>query len=62
MITTKAGENVPYVTKEIVAKVEGVVVLAQGGGDGKIATKIVNAVEVLFDVPAHKVQVLQMSQ
>jgi stage III sporulation protein AG len=62
MITTKAGETVPYVTKEIVPKVEGVVVLAQGGGNGVIATRIVNAVAVLFDVPVHKVQVLQMGQ
>ena len=62
MITNQAGETVPYVTKEIEASVEGVVVLAQGGGDGRIATIIVNAVEVLFDVPAHKVQVLQMRQ
>lgn len=60
LITTKAGETVPYVTKEIEASVEGVVVLAQGGGDGRIASKIVSAVEVLFDVPAHKVQVLPM--
>lgn len=62
LITTKAGETVPYVTKEIEASVEGVVVLAQGGGDGNIATKIVNAVGVLFDVPAHKVQVLKMEE
>lgn len=60
LITNKAGESIPYVTKEMEAQVEGVVVLAQGGGDGRIATKIVDAVGVLFDVPAHKVQVLQM--
>lgn len=60
LITTKEGENIPYVTKEITASVEGVVVLAQGGGDGNIATRIVRAVEVLFHVPAHKVQVLKM--
>lgn len=60
LITTKAGESVPYVTKEVEASVEGVVVLAQGGGDGRVATQIVYAVGVLFDVPAHKVQVLQM--
>lgn len=60
LVTTKAGETVPYILKELVPSVEGVVVLAQGGGDGNIATKIVNAVGVLFDVPAHKVQVLKM--
>ncbi len=62
LITTQEGETIPYVTKEMEASVEGVVVLAQGGGDGNIATKIVNAVGVLFDVPSHKVQVLKMEE
>lgn len=61
LITNEAGESVPYVTKEIEAQIEGVVVLAQGGGDGRIAMDIVNAIGVLFDVPAHKIKVLQMS-
>ena len=61
LITTKAGETVPYVTKEIVPRIKGVIVLAQGAGDGKIQTMISNAVSVLFDIPIHKVQVLQMS-
>lgn len=61
LITNQSGENVPYVTKEVEAQIEGVVVLAQGGGDGNVATDIVNAVEVLFNVPVHKIKVLQMS-
>lgn len=62
MITTKAGETLPYVTKEIVPKVKGVIVLAQGASDGRIKSMISNAVSVLFDIPLHRVQVLQMSQ
>ena len=62
LITTDSGETIPYVLKELEPSVEGVVVLAQGGGDGNIATKIVNAVGVLFNVPAHKVQVLKMGE
>ena len=61
LITNESGENVPYVTKQLEALVEGVVVIAEGGGNGKIAMDIVESVEVLFDVPAHKVKVLQMS-
>lgn len=61
LITNQSGESAPYVTKEIEAQIEGVVVLAQGGGDGRIAADIVNAIEVLFNVPAHKIKVLQMS-
>lgn len=62
LITNQSGETVPYVTKELNASIEGVVVVAQGGGDGNIAASIVNAVEVLFGVPAHKVQVLRMAE
>lgn len=61
LITNGSGESVPYVTKELEALVEGVVVIAEGGGNGKIAMDIVEAVEVLFNVPAHKVKVLPMS-
>jgi len=61
LITNESGESVPYVTKELEALVEGVLVIAEGGGNGKIAMDIVESVEVLFDVPAHKVKVLQMS-
>ncbi len=61
LVTNESGESVPYVTKETEAQFEGVVVLAQGGGDARIAEDIVNAIRVLFDVPAHKIKVLQMS-
>ncbi|MDD5937016.1 MAG: stage III sporulation protein AG [Clostridiales bacterium] len=62
LVNNKTGETIPYVIKELEPSVEGVVVLAQGGGDGNIATRIVNAVGVLFNVPAHKVQVLEMKE
>lgn len=61
LITNGSGGNVPYVTKEIEASVEGVVVIAEGGGNGKIALDILEAVAVLFNVPAHKIKVLPMS-
>ena len=61
LITNGSGDNVPFETKEIEASVEGVVVIAEGGGNGKIALDIVEAVEVLFNVPAHKIKVLPMS-
>lgn len=54
------GTNAPYVIKEISPEVEGVVVIAEGAGDAKIVSEIVEAVEVLFGVPAHKVKVMKM--
>jgi len=42
-------------------KIEGVVVVAQGGGNAKTVTEISNAVMSLFPVEAHKVVVVKMS-
>lgn len=56
------GESVPYILKEIEPQVEGVVVIAQGGGNISVVTEIIEALQVLFDVPAHKVKVMKMNQ
>lgn len=37
----------------------GVVVVAEGAKDGKIVLEITNAAYVLFEIPAHRVRVLQ---
>ena len=47
------NENMP--------EVEGVMIVAQGGGDGVIAANITSAVESLLGVPVHKIKVLKMS-
>jgi stage III sporulation protein AG len=57
---TSSG-NEPFVTMENMPEVEGIIVVAQGGGDGTIASNITSAVEALLDVPAHKIKVLKMS-
>ena len=58
--TILANDNDPYVIKRIEPEVQGVVVIAEGAGDLRIVTEIVEAVEVLFEVPAHKVKVMKM--
>ncbi|WP_066717741.1 hypothetical protein [Clostridium sp. Marseille-P299] len=60
LITNGNGQANPYVTKELEALIEGVVVVAEGGGNSKLEVDIVEAVEVLFNVPAHKIKVLPM--
>ena len=40
--------------------VSGIVVVAEGGGNGVTATYISNAVEALFELPKHKIIVLPM--
>lgn len=60
MSQSNAGETSPYVVKEICPEVEGVLVIARGGDDAKIISEINSAVQVLFDVPAHKIKVMKM--
>jgi len=52
--------NEPYVIQEIYPKITGVVVIAQGSGKGSVDYDILNAVQVLFDVPAHKIKIMKM--
>lgn len=56
-----ASGSEPYVKSENMPDVEGVIIVAQGGGDGVIAANITSAVESLLGVPVHKIKVLKMS-
>lgn len=60
MVSDGSGQSEPYVVKETEPVVEGVLVLAQGGDDSKLISEIVGAVQVLFDVPSHKIKVMKM--
>lgn len=59
-IKKENGEQSPYVTKELEPAIEGVVVIAEGGGDTKVINEIMDAMEVLFSVPVHKIKVMKM--
>ena len=49
----------PYVTRETAPEIEGVLVVAQGAGSSSVKTEIYEAVQALFNVPAHKIKVLK---
>ena len=51
----------PFVAKEIVPEVEGVLVVAEGGGNAKVAKNISDAVLALFPVEVHKIKVVKMN-
>ena len=53
-----AGEE-PYVIKEINPQVSGVLILAQGAGSAAVKNEICEAVEALFNLPLHKIKVLE---
>jgi stage III sporulation protein AG len=60
LTTTEDGNSEPYIIQELEPDVEGVLVIAEGGDNAEIQLEIVEAAEVLFNVPAHKVKVMKM--
>ncbi len=50
----------PFIVKEKTPEIEGIVVVAQGGDDITVKDAISKAAQALFNVPAHKVEVLKM--
>jgi len=57
---TQGNSSEPYVVKTLTPKVQGVVVVAQGAGTGNVNRTIVELVQALFDIEAHKVRVVKM--
>ena len=55
------GEKAPYVSKEILPEIEGVLVVAEGGDSPWIVSDISDAVKALFQVEAHRIKVVKMS-
>jgi len=57
---TEGNVSIPYVVKTVTPRVEGVLVLAQGAGNGTVNKNIADAVQVLFGIEAHQVKVIKM--
>ncbi len=57
---TEGSNSEPYVVKTILPKVEGVLVVAQGAGNGTVDKSITEIVQALFGLEAHKVKVVKM--
>ena len=55
-----SSEN-PYVIKELEPIIQGVVVAAEGGGDSVVVDEITNAIQVLYDLPVHKIKVAKLN-
>lgn len=57
----QSSSQEPFVSKEVTPKIEGVLVVAQGGGNKIVAKNISDAVLALFPVEAHKIKVVKMN-
>ncbi len=53
------GVKKPFVVKEILPKVKGVVIVAEGAGDAEVSSNLTKAAQALLEVAAHKIQVFQ---
>lgn len=51
----------PYVTSNEYPQIEGVLVVAQGGGNPSVNAQISDAIFALFDVELHKIKIVKMS-
>lgn len=58
--SSSGGESEPYVVKTLNPRVEGVLVVAEGAGDGTVARDITEIAQALFGVEAHRVKVVSM--
>lgn len=55
----QGGVKKPIILKEKAPEVKGVVVVAGGAGDAEVKEKLSKAVQVLLDVPIHRIQVFE---
>ena len=54
------GDETPFVNKEILPKIDGVLVVAEGGADAGVRKNISESVEALFGLDAHKIKIVKM--
>lgn len=55
------GDLEPYVRKQKVPAIEGVVIVAEGGGSPVVIQQITEAVEALFGIETHKIRIVKRS-
>lgn len=58
--TDSEGNKVPYVVKQIEPEIQGITVVAQGGGNALVQKNISDVLEALFHLEAHKIKVVKM--
>lgn len=55
------GEDQPFVVRELKPKIEGILVVAEGGDNAVVKQNISDAVMALFGVELHKIKIVKMN-
>lgn len=58
----QGSDEIPYVSKTVLPKISGVLIIAQGAGSGNNSKNISEIAQALFGVDAHKIKVVPMAQ
>lgn len=61
-IYDETSGRTPYVSRQNLPSIEGVLVIAQGGGDSRVKQDILDAVMALFPIEAHKIKIVKMQK
>ena len=54
------GSDRPLILKELEPEIEGVIIVAEGGGDIIVKNGLISAANAALGVPTHKIEVLKM--
>lgn len=62
LIEERSGGQKPLILSEYAPVVEGVVIVAQGGGNAVVRDALHQAAQALLQVPSHKIAILKMKE
>lgn len=58
--TVLSNDGNPIILKEVKPKVEGVIVVAEGGDNVLVKNSLINAIKALLGIEIHKIEILKM--
>lgn len=61
VMSQENGDSAPFVIKENMPEIQGVIVVAEGGGNDEVVKNISEAIKALFGIEVHKIKVMKMN-